>query len=285
MGYLEIPNLYKEQDILLFKECYALEKIHGTSAHISWNENKLSLFSGENKDYFINMFNHEFLKNEFTKLNIPKISIFGEFYGGKCQGMSDTYGKIPRFVSFEVKIGENWLSVPNAEEIVKIFNLDFVPYTKCLTDIKLLDELRDKPSDQSIKCGILEPRKREGIVLRPLIEVRKNNGSRIIAKHKADDFRETKNKRSLNKNELLILSDAKAIAEEWVTEMRLSHVLQEFEKPTIEDTGKIIKAMFSDIVKESKGEVEYLDLASKEISRKTALMFKNRLKNSLLLKK
>jgi hypothetical protein len=42
--------------------------------------------------------------------------------------------------------------------------------------------------------------------------------------------------------------------------------------------------MFTDIVKESKGEVENLDLAKKEINRKTALMFKNRLKNALLLK-
>jgi hypothetical protein len=30
MGYLHIDNLYKSQDILLFKRCYALEKIHGT---------------------------------------------------------------------------------------------------------------------------------------------------------------------------------------------------------------------------------------------------------------
>lgn len=29
MGYLHISNLYKDIDILLFKECYALEKIHG----------------------------------------------------------------------------------------------------------------------------------------------------------------------------------------------------------------------------------------------------------------
>ena len=32
MGYLHIENLYKAQDILLFRECYALEKVHGTAA-------------------------------------------------------------------------------------------------------------------------------------------------------------------------------------------------------------------------------------------------------------
>src|SRR5690348_10996218 len=35
MGYLHIGNLYKTQDLLLFRECYALEKVHGTSAHIT----------------------------------------------------------------------------------------------------------------------------------------------------------------------------------------------------------------------------------------------------------
>lgn len=28
MGYLHIDNLYKAQEILLFRTCYALEKIH-----------------------------------------------------------------------------------------------------------------------------------------------------------------------------------------------------------------------------------------------------------------
>ena len=34
MAYMHIDNLYKNQEVLLFKECYAMEKIHGTSAHI-----------------------------------------------------------------------------------------------------------------------------------------------------------------------------------------------------------------------------------------------------------
>ena len=36
MGYLHIENLYKNQTVLMFKELYALEKLHGTSAHIRW---------------------------------------------------------------------------------------------------------------------------------------------------------------------------------------------------------------------------------------------------------
>ena len=29
MSYMEIPNLYKDKTILMFKQCYAMEKIHG----------------------------------------------------------------------------------------------------------------------------------------------------------------------------------------------------------------------------------------------------------------
>ena len=29
MSYMDMDNLYKNQDILMFKECYALEKLHG----------------------------------------------------------------------------------------------------------------------------------------------------------------------------------------------------------------------------------------------------------------
>lgn len=51
MGYLHIENLYKNKTILLFRECYALEKIHGSSAHVSFRVNDdgtdaVNLFAG-----------------------------------------------------------------------------------------------------------------------------------------------------------------------------------------------------------------------------------------------
>jgi len=69
MGYMHIDNLYKNQDILMFKECYACEKIHGTSAHVSWKNGKLSFFSG-GVEYleFVNLFDQEKLTDKFTEL-------------------------------------------------------------------------------------------------------------------------------------------------------------------------------------------------------------------------
>ena len=70
MGYLHIENLYKNQDIMLFIECYALEKIHGTSAHISYNREKdeIKFFSGgEKHERFVSLFDAEKLKRIFDE--------------------------------------------------------------------------------------------------------------------------------------------------------------------------------------------------------------------------
>ena len=45
MGYAHIENLYKNQTILLFRRCWALEKVHGTSAHITYVEGQPLSFS------------------------------------------------------------------------------------------------------------------------------------------------------------------------------------------------------------------------------------------------
>ena len=92
MGYLHIDNLYKTQDILLFKECYAMEKIHGTSAHLSWNKQKLGFFSGGSTyETFINLFDKPNLEKLLLKDNQDaKITIYGEAYAGKVQAMRET---------------------------------------------------------------------------------------------------------------------------------------------------------------------------------------------------
>lgn len=282
MSYLHINNLYKDQTILMFRECYALEKIHGTSAHISWNEGEIRYFAGgEKHETFKGLFSEGLLHERFIQLGHPKVVVYGEAYGGSCQGMNQTYGPKLQFVAFEVKIGESWLSVPQAEEIAAMLGLDFVPYVKCSTDLAVLDAERDKPSAQAVKCGIEEPRKREGVVLRPLIETTKNNGQRIIAKHKGADFQETKTPRPIDLEKLAVLKDAEAIAEEWVTPMRLTHVLQRFTNAGIEQTREVIFAMIEDVEREGAGEIITSPGARRAIGKRAAMLFKDRLQDAL----
>ncbi len=288
MGYLHIGNLYKERDILLFKECFALEKIHGTSAHVSFetittfefgkdepvsSRVDLHFFNGgENRERFLALFNQEELKSKFSALQIKnKMTVYGEAYGGKQQGMSHTYGKELKFVAFDVQIGESWLDVPRADAIVKGLGLEFVHYAKVPATIEALDVERDAPSIQAVRNGIVESKPREGIVIRPLLEVVKNNGARIIAKHKGEAFQETnKARKVLDPAQLEVLTQADAIATEWVTPMRLAHILGKRENVQVEQTGEIIGEMREDIKREAAGEIVWSDLVGKAIGKATA---------------
>lgn len=285
-----------------------MEKCHGTSAHLAWKDNSLRFFSGgESHDKFVALFDQSKLTAAFTELGHAEIIVYGEAYGGKQQGMRDTYGDKLKFVAFDVKVGDSWLNVPLAEAIVTHrLGLEFVHYVRVPTDIDALNAERDKPSVQAIRNGItvvvgddvtenvtvhpklgrlLNAKKSEGIVLRPLIELTLNNGDRIIAKHKRDDFRETATARKVvDPSEQKVLDEAEAIAAEWVVPMRLEHVLQKLEVRGVQDTPLVIKAMLEDIHREAQGEIVESKAADKAISRATAQLFKKRFQAALEVK-
>ncbi len=289
MGYLHINNLYKDQRILLFKECYALEKVHGTSAHIGWNANLdgnvpgISWFSGgESSDRFKGLFDHEQLRVGFLALGHTEVTVYGEAYGGKQQGMKATYGTELRFIAFDVQAGESWLSVLDAEQVCQGLGIEFVPYVKIMTDIAALDAERDRPSEVAVRRGCGANKKREGIVLRPLVEMTLNNKERVIAKHKQDEFKERATpQKVVDPEKLVMLSQADAIAQEWVTDMRLSHVLDKMPGVSIEAMPKVIAAMVEDVQREAQGEIVESKEARAAIGKRTAQMFKARLQSAL----
>jgi hypothetical protein len=284
MGYLHIENLYKAQDILLFKECYALEKIHGSSSHITWKDGRLQLSSGgaDTKE-FSSLFDIPALEGKFKELigDGQSATVYGEAYGGKLMGMSETYGPSLRFVAFDVKIGGLWLAVPQAAKLVENLGLEFVHYNKVLTRLKDLDGERDADSVQAIRNGVGPDKIREGVVLRPLIELRKNNDERIIAKHKRDEFRETSSPRpaTIDPERLKKLEDANEIADEWVTAMRMEHILGKMTgELSPRRTPEVIAAMQEDVLREGDGEIVDSPEVRKAIGRKAAEMLQQHLK-------
>ncbi len=291
MGYLHIDNLYKNQEILMFKECYAMEKIHGTSTHIGWtnhgiseHQSELKFFSGGcNHEHFKGLFDIERLTEKFKEIDIPNVTIYGEGYGGKQQGMRTLYGENLKFVAFDVKIGDTWLNVYDAEKFVESFNLEFVWYIRCSTDLEVLDYWRDQTSAQALRngMGIRPPNERigEGIVLRPLIELARNDGKRIIVKHKGAAFNETKKTRKVNLTDakLKVLAQAKDICVEWVTENRLSNILSHIPEPLdLPMIPKLITLMIEDVLREGEGEIVESKQLKQAISKETALMIKRR---------
>jgi hypothetical protein len=306
MGYMHIENLYKNQTLLMFKKVYALEKIHGTSAHISFKrkeigppleeggplqvEAEVGFFSGGEKyENFVKIFDLEDLKKRFLEAGPKQMTVFGEAYGGKQQGMKDTYGPQLKFVAFDVQMGSRdpndpdgslWLGVESATSMVERLGLEFVAWNLVDTDLASLDRERDLPSRQAVRNGITEPRIAEGVVLRPPIEVRTNNGARLIAKHKRPEFSERKSKKDteVTPEKLAVLTKAEEIATEWVTLTRLEHVLDKIQakknRPAMmEDTREVIDAMIEDVTREAKGEIVESKEAIKAISSTTAKLF------------
>ena len=274
MGYLHIDNLYLNKEILMFKQCYTLEKIHGSSSHIT--------FDGDNQLHgHNNFFDKEELLSLFKKYFNSKVIVYGEIYGDTILKMRNTYGDTKKFIAFDVKIDGMWLRVPDAEDVCKKLNIEFVDYNLISTNLETINAERDKPSVQAKRNGIIGNKIREGIVLRPLIEMTKNNGSRIICKHKNDEFRETKTPRIVSNKELKVLTDANKIAEEWVTAERLNHVLDKIEKPINErKTGIVIKAMIEDVCREGKNEIVGSVAVKKTIGKKTSTLYFSYLKKN-----
>lgn len=69
MSYMHIDNLYKNQEILLFRKCYALEKVHGTSANVRWKGGVLGFYAGgANHQNFVNLFDAEKLTARFAEV-------------------------------------------------------------------------------------------------------------------------------------------------------------------------------------------------------------------------
>jgi len=278
VGYAHITNLYKDARILELRHVYALEKIHGTSAHIRWRPGqnpRLGFFSGGEKfSHFVALFDEEELATKFEVMTQQDVTVYGEAFGGRQQGMRGTYGPNLHFAVFEVKIGSSWLLVPHAEEAALSLGLEFVHYELIGTDMDEINAQRDADSVQADRNGMGKGHKREGIVLRPPFEITLNDGSRLMAKHKRDDFRETKALRVVGVN-LEVLTNARAIAEEWVTPMRFSHVIDKLpDAVDMAHTPDVMRAMLEDILREGSGEFEVTKPVKKAIGKETLRLWK-----------
>lgn len=280
MGYQHIENLYKNQVIRLFRECYALEKIHGTSAHISWRDGHLHLSpGGESAVKFASLFDEKKLSQIFQELGYANVTVYGEAYGGRQQKQSWRYGPDLKFVVFDIFIEPTgWLTVPKAQEIAEKLGLEFVHYKLVSTDLEVLDAERDAPSEQARRNGVAGDQPREGVVLKPVVEFRDEFGERVICKHKRDEERETATPRKVaDASQLEVLSKADDIAMEWVTDTRLDHVLQKLpQNLDLKDIPKVIAAMTEDVLREGKGEIVDSKEARAAISKRTVMLFKAR---------
>jgi hypothetical protein len=308
LGYAKIENLYKAQRILEESHCFALEKLHGTSSHITHTRavtdytDNVGVKTTGNFHYhgggisgaqFRALFDTDRLESILSGCSnsngYNKITIYGESYGGKMQKNQWRYGPVLKFCAFEVNIDDRWLTVPEANSFCLALGLEFVHFVHIETKLSLIDEWRDAPSTQAARNGVYEfegkPVPREGVVLRTVDEKLDHRGNRIIAKHKRDEERETKTPRKVvDPSKLEVLKNARAIAEEWVTKTRLvEHIIPKLPTEVVDmsSTRAVISAMIEDIHREGAGEFEPGQTVNAEIGKRTAQLLKQYLSEKL----
>lgn len=281
MAYMHIENLYRPQAqrILQLRRAYALEKVHGTSTAVHYRAegNQLSFHAGgESHARFVGLFDQAKLLAAFQARGHTSVDVHGEGYGGKQQGMSATYGTNLAFIAFDVQVDGVWLDVPQAAAMVADLGLEFVPYVEVECTVEALDRERDRPSVVAEWRGMGADKKREGIVIRPLFELVTSDGERLMAKHKADAFAERATPpKVVDPAALTVMQEAEAIATEWVTPMRLQHVLDKLPEVTgIQHTSQVIKAMLEDVHREAAGEIATGKAVDAAISKRAAALYK-----------
>jgi len=288
MGYASINNAYKDPRILMFKECWAMEKVHGTSCHIRWDGTQMHLFSGGCAgESFAKCFDKPALTAKLLEIFGDKPAcVYGEGYGGKEQGMRDTYGATLCFIVFDVQIGEHWLDLLGAVDVATKLGLEFVPYERIPATVEAMNAARDKPSEVAVRRGCggntdkygFCPPISEGVVLRPIYRIYGENGERICCKHKREEFKERGNvpKLSVDPEKLEILTEAQAIAEEWVTENRILNAKTHFKEGEwqMENFSNLLQYIVDDVYREAKGEIVEGKTTRKEVGRLAAKLLK-----------
>ena len=113
---------------------------------------------------------------------ITELTIYGEGYGPRING-GGKYGEFPQFVAFDIKVGDFWLRRHDVIEFCEATGFDSVPVVGEGTLYEAIVRVREGLQSQ---WGDFEA---EGIIAVPKVPLFARNGSRIITKIKARDFR------------------------------------------------------------------------------------------------
>ena len=169
------------------------EKIDGTNIRVHWDGHKV-MFGGRTdnaqiptnlmyalNDLFLGVTNEEVFEQKFGD---KPVTLYGEGYGEKIQKGGGLYRSGTGFILFDVLVGEIWLERKNIEDIAKTFNVPVAPIVLTGTIQQAVEHVKSKP-----RCTVAEQEKEaEGLVGRPVTEIKDRFGNRVIVKVKACDF-------------------------------------------------------------------------------------------------
>lgn len=190
-----IEGEFQDETVYFLQEnCWEFtEKIDGTNIRVMWDGHKVK-FGGRTEHseipkYLMNKLQELFGGEEVEELfeqvfGEKEVILFGEGYGAKIQGVGSLYRSDVSFILFDVWINGNYQPRENVEKIAQLFNIEIVP-------IVFTGDI-----DGAVKFVKTHPKSTignaymEGVVGRPLVEMRDRCGKRIIVKIKWNDFKD-----------------------------------------------------------------------------------------------
>ena len=189
-----IFGTYRDETVkyLRFNDWQFTEKIDGTNISVEWDGHAVS-FHGRTERAQIPKHLLEYLEKTFLTTEAEElfeqtygdknVILYGEGYGAKIQN-GGNYRSDVSFILFDVLIGDNWQEREWVEKTAKMFRIDVVPVVFVGSLEEGIDYVMEHhPS--TIGTAMME-----GIVGRPMVEMRDRLGKRIIVKIKWEDFKE-----------------------------------------------------------------------------------------------
>ena len=167
------------------------EKIDGTNIRIYWDGHEVSYYGRTDKaqipsqlmNRLIELFGGDINEEMFEqKFGDMPVMLIGEGYGAKIQKGGGDYRTDNDFILFDVCINGNYQPRESVNEIANYFNIDVVPTIMIGRLQDGVDYVKSKPKS---KIGNADS---EGLVARPLKELKDRTGNRIIVKIKVKDF-------------------------------------------------------------------------------------------------
>lgn len=186
-------NIFRNETVEFLKdlEWEFTEKIDGTNIRIVWDGHKVSYFGRTDRaqipsqlmNRLIELFggnvNEEMFEQKFGE---TPVMLIGEGYGAKIQKCGGDYRPDNDFILFDVCINDNYLSREDVKDIANYFNIDVVPTIMIGNLQDGVNYVKSKPKSKIGKADS------EGLVARPLKELKDKRGKRLIVKIKVKDF-------------------------------------------------------------------------------------------------
>jgi hypothetical protein len=292
--YPHIENLEEVPKIFELPEVIVTEKIHGSAMRVGWLDGVLRLggrkleFTDLRPDtkeglgfisWVFDVGLDRRMKDAFTG---EDVILFGEWHGSGTpkKGWPQVQKGI-RYVAgndfriFDVKVQGRYVAQDQIGSWGAKVGLKTMPRLyRGKPDQKVFDSFIDSMSRLGGENGIVDPENTmEGIVIRPPEPMWDESGNFVIAKYKIGKWAERASQQRhpfQPRKERIILPGAREFAEEFVTEIRLEHVLDQLREASIpiesRAMGEVLKRMGQDIKREGASALEAARLEWKDVS-------------------